>query len=149
MNNNSVKLTKTLTQILILGLIVLDIFGYWAVEHVAVELMKEDMGLYGGLSLLICMYITSVPTFYLLINVYKLIKNIEINKIFDSENIDFLNKASISCFIISLISLAFMYFWTSLVIIIVSAIFLGLIIRVVRDIFKRAIMMKDELDLTI
>ncbi len=85
---------------------------------------------------------------------HKLLMNIRSKKIFDNDNVKMLGFASVSCFAVSAIGLVIILiylpkFAMSFGIVTVAAFFAGLLVRVVRNVFKAAIDIKEENDLTV
>lgn len=89
-----------------------------------------------------------------LYSLHKLLTNIRSKKIFDSNNVKMLGMASLSCFAASAIGLIIILiylpkFAMSFGIVTVAAFFAGLLVRVVQNVFKAAIDIKEENDLTV
>lgn len=100
-----------------------------------------------------------VPAGYIaLICIDKLLINIRNEKIFDNKNVKLLRIISWSCFyaalvgVISYAVIAVIYnprLFVSFIILAAGEAFMGLIVRVVKNVFEAAIKLKDENDLTI
>lgn len=99
--------------------------------------------------LLITLYAAVPPAVIALICLDKLLGNIKKDKPFVSANVKYLRIISYCCFAESLV---FLYFSTlkpfAFVIVFVAA-FIGLILRVVKNVFEQAVAMREENDFTI
>ncbi len=91
-------------------------------------------------------YVGSIPAAYLLFSLLKLLRQIEIGQVFSPKNVELLRRISWSCFVgagIALISLLYYSPWFFLA---VAAAFMGLIVRVVKNVVAQAVELKDEAD---
>ena len=111
------------------------------------------------------LYVTLPVGVAALICLDELLQNIKKNIVFDKSNIKLLSALSICCFVASVIAIiSFIIliiqnwdsdFWILILIYImfpimgIGEIFVGLIVRVVKNAFEKAIEIKDENDLTI
>ena len=94
-------------------------------------------------------YVGSVPAAYLLYSLLKLLRRIETGQVFTAKNVELLRRISWSCFVgagIALISLLYYYPWLFMG---VAAAFMGLIVRVVKNVVAQAVELKDEADYTV
>jgi heme exporter protein D len=99
--------------------------------------------------LMATIYVGSVPAAYLLYSLLKLLRHIEIGQVFTPKNVELLRRISWSCFLgagIALISLLYYFPWVFLA---VAAAFMGLIVRVVKNVVAQAVELKDEADYTV
>ncbi len=85
---------------------------------------------------------------------HKILTNLRAKKIFDENNVKMLGFASLSCFAVSAIGLVIILiylpkFALSFAIVTVASFFVGLLVRVVQNVFKAAIDIKEENDLTV
>lgn len=100
--------------------------------------------------LAVCIYFCSVPGFILLYRMHTLLGNLQKGIIFDSKNVTLLGIVSSCCYFAGLICLVFVLQGLyPLLSIAIAAWFVALIVQIVQDVFRKAIAMKDELDLTI
>lgn len=91
-------------------------------------------------------YVGSVPAAYLLYSLLRLLRRIETGQVFITENVENLRRISWSCFIgagIALVSTAYYLPWVFLA---VAAAFMGLIVRVVKNVVAQAVALQDEVD---
>ncbi len=99
--------------------------------------------------LIICLYVCNVPGFMLLWCMDKLLRNLRQGKVFDSDNVELLKNISICCFVVSIISLSLCTRIYFLGIVALMTAFMGLIVRIIKNVFSSAIAMRSELDLTV
>lgn len=94
-------------------------------------------------------YSGSVPAAVLLFSLYRLLHHIELEQVFITSNVEYLRRISWSCFagaIICFASIPYYFPWTFVA---VAAAFMGLIVRVVKNVIAQAVELKDESELTI
>jgi len=94
-------------------------------------------------------YVGFVPALYLLYSLLRLIRRIDAGKVFIAENVELLRRISWSCFFgagVALVSVLYYFPWFFLA---VAAAFMGLIVRVVKNVFAQAVELKDEADYTV
>lgn len=96
--------------------------------------------------------------YFALVCIDKLTANIKKDIVFDMKNVKLLSELSIMCFYASAVCvISFLIIWFTasedislgLVILAAGSLFMGLIVRVVKNIFESAIIIKNENDLTI
>ncbi len=145
----SVAISRWITVGFVIALIILDIFGYFVVDFIVEELLAENRGLQGGITLMVCLYLCSVPGYILLNHLYKLLRNIEKGCVFEEVNVYHLRVVSWCCAFAAVICLVSATVWTSLIVVSLAAGFMALIVHVVKNIIEEAMSMKDELDFTV
>lgn len=101
------------------------------------------------LSLLVTIYACAVPGLFSLICLDRLIANIKRGEVFTEKNVRLLRVLSWLSFIVSLILFISGFYYILFLIIAVCAAFLGLILRVIKNVFEQAIIIKQENDYTI
>lgn len=84
-----------------------------------------------------------------IIILFKLLINIDKGIVFDKRNTKMLNILSWLCLYVGFLSGFAIRWYIPFVVVSVSALFIGLIVRVVRNIIGEAIIIKDENDLTV
>ena len=108
------------------------------------------MGIYKGTWLFnVTIYFCAVPIGVLLWNLWKLVGDIGLEEIFTGENIRRLRIISWMCFAVAficLLSMAYDFFWG---IFAACMVFMGMLIRVIKNTFERARELKEEVDYTI
>ena len=123
----------------------------WAVWPISrwVTRFIVDMQFRDTVLLIICLYVCNVPGFMLLWCMDKLLRNLRQGKVFDSDNVELLKNISICCFVVSIISLSLCTRIYFLGIVALMTAFMGLIVRIIKNVFSSAIAMRSELDLTV
>ena len=123
----------------------------WAVWPISRWVMRfiVDMQFRDTVLLIICLYVCNVPGFMLLWCMDKLLRNLRQGKVFDGDNVRLLKNISICCFVVSIISLSLCSRIYFLGIVALMTAFMGLIVRIIKNVFSSAIAMRSELDLTV
>lgn len=104
---------------------------------------------YGRMCFLVSFYTLLVPAVTALICLYRLLNNISRNKIFVKSNVRNLRWISWACYLAALISLISVSYYRPFFVLSAAAGFMGLILRVVKNVFAEAIAIKEEHDFTI
>lgn len=97
----------------------------------------------------VCCWLCSGFGYLLLERMNRLLVNLQKEQIFVPENIQYLRTVSHCCFAACGICLCFSLKMPSLLSISFASGFVGLIVRIVKNVFEKAIAMKDELDYTV
>ena len=79
----------------------------------------------------------------------KLLKNLRDGRVFVEDNVSLLRRIARCCYAACLLCLALCPRIYLLGFVAVAAGFMGLVVRIVRNVFAQAIPMRDELDLTV
>jgi hypothetical protein len=98
---------------------------------------------------LVTFYVGSVPAVVLLFSLYGLLRRIETGEVFIRKNVTCLRRISWCCFFGAVISLISALYYLPWVTIGIAAAFVGLIVRVVKNVFARAVSLQDDADFTI
>jgi hypothetical protein len=96
--------------------------------------------------LLATIYVGSMPAAYLLYNLFHLLRRIEGRQLFTAENVECLRRISWSCFLGAGIAFISGFYYFSWLFVFVAAAFMGLIVRVVKNVVAQAVVLKDEVD---
>ncbi len=99
--------------------------------------------------ILIALLACCVPAMGALIWLHKLLTNIRIEDVFTDENVGLLRRISWCCFLAALITLVSARFYLVFGLISIAAAFMGLILRVVKNVIQQAVIIKAENELTI
>ena len=99
--------------------------------------------------ILIALLACCVPAMGALIWLHKLLTNIKNEQVFTDENISLLRRISWCCFLAALITLISARFYLVFGLISIAAAFMGLILRVVKNVIQQAVIIKTENELTI
>ena len=94
-------------------------------------------------------YVGCVPAVYLLYNLFRLLDSLEAEQVFITENVERLRRISWSCFVGAGIAIVSVIYYIPWVFLAVSAAFMGLIVRVVKNVVAQAVALQDEVDSTI
>jgi len=100
-------------------------------------------------SLLLTVYACAVPGLLSLICLDRLLANIRREEVFGEKNVKLLRALSWCSFIVSAILFISGFYYILFVIIAICAAFLGLILRVIKNVFEQAMVIKRENDFTI
>lgn len=145
--DSSILFSRVLVWVFGVLILILD----WAVWPISrwVTRFIVDMQFRDTVLLIICLYMCNVPGFVLLWCMDKLLRNLRQGKVFEDDNVRLLKNISICCFVVSVISLSLCTRIYSLGIVALMTAFMGLIVRIVKNVFSSAIAMRSELDLTV
>ena len=145
--DSGILFSRVLVWVFGLLILILD----WVVWPISRWLMLfiVDMQYCDTVLLIICLYVCNVPGFVLLWCMDKLLRNLRQGKVFEDDNVRLLKNISICCFVVSVISLSLCSRIYSLGIVALMTAFMGLIVRIVKNVFSSAIAMRSELDLTV
>ena len=121
------------------------------------ETFNWDKSLETRIMLTIGIYIALPFAWLTLYSLHRLLMNIRANKIFDNDNVKMLGNSALSCFAVAAIGLTLILIYAifmskfalSFAIVTVAAFFVGLMVRVVQNVFRAAIDIKEENDLTV
>lgn len=117
-------------------------FGNWrGFSQEAVALVTKTV--------LMCYYPSAILGLVALVALIKMLFNIKAEKLFIGENVLFLRVISWCCFLVALMCAAGAYVYYSLIFITIAAGFVGLILRVVKNVMQSAVELQCENDLTI
>jgi len=103
----------------------------------------------GNSLFLITIYTGSIPAGFLLAYLYILLHRISKGHVFIKENVTCLRYISWCCFAGAVICTASIYYYLPWFAISIAAAFVGLIVRVVKNVISKAVSLQDESDLTI
>lgn len=144
----SIQLSRAL--VLLFGglLVALDGAGPWFVKFVCANVILHG-GMRFELPLLVCLYLCSIPGYVALVDLYRLLRNLENELVFVPENVTLMRRVSWCCVVVAVVCLVSAFTWLSLFVVALAAALMALIVRIIKNVFVRAIRMKDELDWTI
>lgn len=127
-------------------LLAADIFAYrWISWYVEWRAMRPE----SVVRMMITLYAASVFGWVCLWALWKLLRNIKAEVVFDKENVRLLRIISWCCAFAAIIFLVSGAYYSPFILVSVAAAFMMLIVRVIKNVFQQAIEMKSELDLTI
>lgn len=96
-----------------------------------------------------CFYPCAVFAYITLYSLIKLLFNIKKQKIFINQNVKYLRRISWCCFAVALITLIGGLFYIPFFFIAIAAAFIGLMLRIVKNVMQSAVEIKAENELTI
>ncbi len=96
-----------------------------------------------------CFYPCAFFAYITLYSLLKLLLNIKKDKIFIDSNVKYLRRISWCCFAVSLITLIGGVFYVPFLFVAVAAAFVGLMLRVVKNVMQNAVEINQENELTI
>ena len=151
--NKSVVLSITVCLILTAVLTLALFFGPWAVrmwftEYRGMEAQSPATQHLCNLFSL-CFYPSAPFAFLTLYSLLRLLFNIKGEKIFIMQNVRYLRRIAWSCFAVALITLVGGFYYLPFLFIAVAAGFMGLMLRVVKNVMQSAAELKAENELTI
>lgn len=94
-------------------------------------------------------YVGFVPAAYLLYSLLVLIRRIDVGQVFIAANVELLRRISWSCFLGAVIALVSVLYYSPWFFVAVAAAFMGLIVRVLKNVFAQAVELQDESDYTV
>lgn len=103
----------------------------------------------GRICVLASFYGLLVPTAIALWNLYRLLANISRGEVFDAVNVKCLRILSWACFLAAVICLVSASYYIPFLFLAALTGFMGLILRVVKNVFAEAVALKQENDYTI
>ncbi len=93
--------------------------------------------------------VLALPGLALMAFLYKLLQNIDRNRLFIEENVSLLRRISWLCFLIAGIALLTTGLWWAWSVLAVAAVLIGSLVRIIKNIFSTAMAIKEENDFTI
>lgn len=143
--NKSIILSLVFTSLFALAMIFLTFSIPWFVPFLC-ELLKHE----NDVTFMTVVAYLAVPAGWgAVILLYRLLFNINNKRVFVNKNVKFLNILSWLCFYVGIVSAVASSRYVAFVFVSISAFFIGLIIRIVRNIIEEAIKLKEENELTI
>lgn len=143
----SISLSKLCVLIFTFMLIGTALSAPWLVRRL-MDFSRADL-IGKEVFFLLTIYSGSVPAAVLLFCLYRLLHRIELEQVFITANVEYLRRISWSCFagaIICFASVPYYFPWTFVA---VAAAFMGLIVRVIKNVIAQAVELKNESELTI
>lgn len=98
---------------------------------------------------LLSAYSLMVPALIALSYLYRLLQNISRENVFVKENVSYLRKISWACYLAAIIGVLSFSYYLPFGVLAAGAGFMGLILRIVKNVFAEAVYLKEENDFTI
>ena len=146
-DKKSISLSKLCVLVFTAMLIGTDLSAPWLVRWF-VDFSRADL-VGKEAFFLATIYSGSVPAAILLFCLYRLLRRIELEQVFIVTNVNYLRRISWSCFVGAIICFASMPYYFPWVFVAVAAAFMGLIVRVIKNVIAQAVELKNESELTI
>ena len=125
----------------IISLFFIPLFASWYDEYSQMDSIFVQF--------IVIVYLAMVPALVILFLLNRLLTNIRSEHIFTKQNVTILRVISYCCFCIALLSLV-MAIWRLLAAVIFAAfVFIGLLLRVLKNVFEQAVLLREENDLTV
>ncbi|MGL5434505.1 MAG: DUF2975 domain-containing protein [Lachnospiraceae bacterium] len=145
--NQSIVLSKVCIGVSLLILLVGAVSLPQMVEGIVI---RRGMELAAGRRYFYSSYYSLlIPAVTALVFLYRLLANISREEIFVKSNVQYLRWISWACFLAALISLLSACYYIPFLMLAGGAGFMGLILRVVKNVFAEAVYIKEENDFTI
>ena len=109
----------------------------------------RPLGGHARLSILLCFYCCVPVVAAALVCIEFLLKNIRKKEIFVASNLNHIRRIRLCCALVSLISLPASLYYMPLIFLVLIMAFLSLMVNVVCQVFKAAVALREENDLTI
>lgn len=121
--------------------------GPWFVDWF-IAFSRADLAPHRNL-LLAALYTTALPAFAVLWQLHGLLRFIRRGQVFVARNVARLRAISWLCILIGLICCAASLFYVMFIIVAALAAFMGLLVRVIKNVFEQAVLLQTEVDYTI
>lgn len=144
-DKKSIILSTICVVIFMLLLVFAAVFASWLVKQPFIYNEIKGWGTYFSITI----YVGCIPAALLLVSLFRLLRRIEQGEVFIQKNVESLRHISWYCFIGALVSAVSAVYYFPWVMVAVAAAFIGLIVRVVKNVFARAVALQDDADHTI
>ena len=146
-NGRSIVLSKICVVIFALALLAGGIFAHRIITPIAYTPLDTAFGEVSPF--LLTVYVGIIPAFALLVLLYILLHRIGKGQVFVPQNVKSLRLISWCCFLGAFLSLASTLYYFTWILVAAAAAFMGLIVRIVKNVFAKAVELQDEADFTI
>lgn len=143
--NRTLTLSLVFTTIFAIALVILTLGAPWVVEFLCEFFRREYLIKF----LTVVTYLAVPAGWGAIIILYKILINVGKGNVFEEENVKFLSILSWLCIYVGVLSGFASPKFAMFIIVSISALFIGLIVRVVRNIISTAIEIKEENDMTV
>ena len=146
LKSKSILFSRICVLFFALLLAALDL-GCWPIVNWFAALRHMDQRAAWGI--LAVLLLCSVFGWIVLWALWRLLGNLRQARVFTEENVRLLHRVSFCCAGAGVICAAGCFFYPSFLVAAAAAVFMALIVRIVRNVFQKALDMKNELDLMI
>ncbi len=144
--DKSLLLTQIFTLVFAIFLLAVDIGAYWITNWFLLHRLHHP---YEALMMMITIYACSVYGWIFLFQFWGLLVNIKRGDIFIPDNVDRLRNVAWSCAGTAVVCAVASAYYLPFLFAALGATIATMTLRVVKNLFERAIAMKSELDLTV
>ncbi|SHH75374.1 Protein of unknown function [Sporobacter termitidis DSM 10068] len=144
-DSKSIVLSRISVIAFMVLLVLAVIFAPWIVSMTFSYAVKPGWDKW----FLVTIYTGCIPAAALLLSLYRLLRRIERGEVFIQKNVESLRHISWFCFAGAVISAVSALYYISWIMVAVAAAFVALIVRVVKNVFARAVSLQDDADFTI
>ncbi len=148
-NERSILYSKIIIVVFGILLLLVDLRGPWVIRYLLELSPANYFGNVAHTLMLVYLYLCNIPAYIVLAQLFLLLKRITKGEIFTVINIKCFRVVSWCCLIVGVITLPFILIWPLLSVVALAAGLVGLILRIVKNVFEQAVSMKDELDFTV
>ena len=147
-SKNSIRLSRLC--VVLFGAAALSILGSapWLVKDF-VAFSRVPLEHQAGNLLLVTLYIGGVPALYILWQLWRLLENIQGGLVFIPRNVQLLRRISWGCAAGAIICLISGFYYLPFFVVAACGAFMGLIVRVVKNVFQQAVQLQEDADYTI
>lgn len=146
-DSGSILFSRVLVWVFGALILILD-WTIWPISHMLNRYLPILHSSWAAM-LIVCLYVCNIPGFVLIFCMDKVLRNLRQGIVFDSRNVRLLRIVSNCCFAVCTVCLAGCVRIFFLGFVALAAGFVGLIVRIVKNVFSAAIDMRSELDLTV
>ena len=145
-SDKSISLSQVCVVLFSVLLLTVDI-GVWSFTE-----LYERMGFISAAqstAIKVTVYLGSVPAWTVLWKLWRLLLNIKAGEVFTAANVSMLRTVSWCCVMAAAVCFFGGLYDLAFLVIAGAAGFMALIVRIVKNVFQQALLMKDELDFTV
>ena len=144
--SKSILLTQIMLVIFAVILLLADVFMMPFARWFFGARIPDGAGL---TVIIVVMYLCTAVGWVFIFCMWQLLANIRRGDVFVEENVKLMTLVSLLMLLAALLTVAGCFFYLPFIFVSISALFVALIVRIVKTVFQQAIAMKSELDLTI
>lgn len=115
----------------------------WLIDFSRADLLGKEIKFF------VTIYTGFVPAAYMLYNLDALLRQISSGKIFIQLNVGYLRRISWCCMLGGIISIVSAFYYSPWIVVALAASFMGLIVRVIKNMVAYGVKLQDESDYTV
>jgi hypothetical protein len=146
-DKQSLNLSKLCILFFASGLIGVFVSAPWLTRWFLGFSRAELQG--AGPFFLATIYLGAIPAGILLYHLFGLLRRIEREQVFITDNVEYLRRISWSCFAGAGIGGVSAFYYFPWIFVVIAAAFMGLIVRVVKNVLAKAVELQNEVDYTV